>query len=57
MAGRTGQYHNGRYDGIVYLDGHAENGFIPGLPTEPVDLIYLCFPDQTQPAPPSRQIN
>ena len=45
MAGRTGQYHNGRYDGIVYLDGHAENGFIPGLPTEPVDLIYLCFPN------------
>jgi len=45
MAGRTGQFHNGRYDGIVYLDGHAENGFIPGLPTEPVDLIYLCFPN------------
>jgi len=45
MAGRTGQYHNGRYDGIVYLDGHAENGFIPSLPTKPVDLIYLCFPN------------
>ncbi len=45
MAGRTGKYRNGRYDGIVYLDGHAENGFIPGLPTEPVDLIYLCFPN------------
>jgi LL-diaminopimelate aminotransferase len=45
MAGRTGQYRNGRYDGIVYMDSHAENGFIPGLPTEPVDLIYLCFPN------------
>jgi LL-diaminopimelate aminotransferase len=45
MAGRAGQYRNGRYDGIVYLDGHAQNGFIPGLPTEPVDLIYLCFPN------------
>ena len=45
MAGRTGSYRNGRYDGIVYLDGHAENGFIPDLPTEPVDLIYLCFPN------------
>jgi LL-diaminopimelate aminotransferase len=45
MAGRTGNYRNGRYDGIVYLDGHAQNGFIPSLPTEPVDLIYLCFPN------------
>ncbi|WP_319404604.1 LL-diaminopimelate aminotransferase [uncultured Desulfosarcina sp.] len=45
MAGRTGPYRNGRYDGIVYLDGHAENGFIPDLPREPVDLIYLCFPN------------
>jgi LL-diaminopimelate aminotransferase len=45
MAGRTGQYRDGRYDGIVYLDGNAENGFIPDLPEEPVDLIYLCFPN------------
>ena len=45
MAGRTGKYRNGRYDGIVYLDGNEENGFIPGLPQEPVDLIYLCFPN------------
>lgn len=45
MAGRTGQYANGRYDGIVYLDGSAQNGFIPDLPKKPVDLIYLCFPN------------
>ncbi len=45
MAGRTGPYRNGRYDGIIYLDGRAENGFIPDLPSEPVDLIYLCFPN------------
>ena len=45
MAGRTGQFNNGRYDGIVYLDSHMENGFIPDLPLEPVDLIYLCFPN------------
>ena len=45
MAGRAGQYRRGRYDGIVYLDGHAQNGFIPALPAEPVDLIYLCFPN------------
>ena len=45
MAGRTGHYRNGRYDGIVYLDGNADNGFIPDLPRQPVDLIYLCFPN------------
>jgi LL-diaminopimelate aminotransferase len=45
MAGRTGPYRNGRYDGVVYLDGNAENGFIPELPEAPADLIYLCFPN------------
>jgi LL-diaminopimelate aminotransferase len=45
MAGRTGIFQDGRYEGIVYLDSHAENHFIPDLPSEPVDLIYLCFPN------------
>ncbi len=45
MAGRTGAFRNGRYEGIVYLDGNARNGFIPDLPDVPVDLIYLCFPN------------
>ena len=45
MAGRTGPYRDGRYDGIVYLAGTAENGFVPDLPEVPVDLIYLCFPN------------
>lgn len=45
MAGRTGGYSAGRYDGIVYLESTVENAFIPALPSEPVDLIYLCFPN------------
>ncbi len=47
MAGRAGKWNKetGRYDGLVYLDGNRENGFIPALPTQPVDLIYLCFPN------------
>ncbi|MGD9304077.1 MAG: LL-diaminopimelate aminotransferase [Desulfobacterales bacterium] len=45
MAGRTGAFDNGRYDGIVYLEGSRENGFIPDFPEENVDLIYLCFPN------------
>ncbi len=45
MAGRTGLFENGRYDGIVYLECNKENGFIPEIPSEPVDIIYLCFPN------------
>ncbi|MEW8205174.1 MAG: LL-diaminopimelate aminotransferase, partial [Candidatus Thiodiazotropha taylori] len=45
MAGRTGAAENGRYTGLTYLDGTKENGFIPELPSEAVDLIYLCFPN------------
>ena len=45
MAGRTGPASDGRYAGLTYLDGNKANGFIPGLPAEPVDLIYLCFPN------------
>lgn len=45
MAGRTGDFKDGRYEGIVYLDATKENGFSPSLPTEKVDLIYLCFPN------------
>ncbi|MCU7890628.1 MAG: LL-diaminopimelate aminotransferase [Candidatus Thiodiazotropha sp. (ex Ustalcina ferruginea)] len=45
MAGRTGQAEDGRYSGLTYLDGNKANGFIPDLPSEPVDLIYLCFPN------------
>ena len=45
MAGRTGSYADGRYQGITYLDSTRENNYVPDLPTEPVDLIYLCFPN------------
>lgn len=45
MAGRTGEASDGRYQGLVYLDGNRENGFMPAPPSESVDLIYLCFPN------------
>lgn len=45
MAGRTGSFHDGRYDGITYLESTRQNRFIPALPSENVDLIYLCFPN------------
>jgi LL-diaminopimelate aminotransferase len=45
MAGRTGEFNDGRYEGVVYLDSTAENNFLPELPKEDVDLIYLCYPN------------
>ncbi len=46
MAGRTGAPDaQGRYAGIVYLPCTAAGGFLPAPPAEPVDLVYLCFPN------------
>jgi len=45
MAGRTGGFAGGRYSDIVYLDSTMENNFLPDIPEQSVDLIYLCFPN------------
>lgn len=45
MAGRTGAFKDGRYGKIVYLESTKENDFVPAPPSVPVDLIYLCFPN------------
>ena len=46
MAGNTGEANEaGQFDGLVYLPCTAENDFTPALPSEPVDLIYLCYPN------------
>ena len=47
MAGRTGDYdaQTGRFDKVIYMPCTAENGFVPDLPEEVPDLIYLCFPN------------
>lgn len=45
MAGRADEFEGGRYGGIVYLDSVKENNFVPDLPKQQVDLIYLCFPN------------
>lgn len=45
MAGRTGVFADGRYEGLVYLEGNRQNGFVPAPPDEPVDLLYLCYPN------------
>lgn len=45
MAGRSGDFVDGRYENFTYLEGTYDNNFKPVLPKEPVDLIYLCFPN------------
>ena len=55
MAGRTGEAKDGRYEGLVYMEGNKTNGFIPDLPSEPVDLIYLCFPNNPTGAMATRE--
>lgn len=45
MAGRAGHLVDGRWSRIEYLPCTAENGFIPSLPKDNPDVIYLCYPN------------
>ena len=46
MFGRTGPaLSNGGYQGLISLPCTPENGFVPDPPAEPVDVVYLCFPN------------
>lgn len=45
MAGRTGDIVDGMFEGVTYMPCTAENDFTPSFPTEHVDLIYLCSPN------------
>ena len=47
MSGRSGKFNENTktYENIVYMPVTAENNFIPELPKEKVDMIYLCFPN------------
>ncbi|AFZ22493.1 LL-diaminopimelate aminotransferase apoenzyme [Cylindrospermum stagnale PCC 7417] len=46
MAGNTGVANDkGEFEGLVYLPVTAENNFTAEIPSQKVDLIYLCFPN------------
>ena len=46
MAGRAGDLQgNGKWSKIVYLPCTEENDFVPSLPAEKVDIVYLCYPN------------
>jgi LL-diaminopimelate aminotransferase len=45
MAGRASAWKDGRYEGLVYLESTEANDYVPALPKEKVEVIYLCFPN------------
>ena len=46
MAGKTGHISsNGYFEGIIYLPCNEENNFVPDIPKERPDLIFLCYPN------------
>ncbi len=47
MAGRCGDYDEARrvWSNVIYMPCTAENGFVPEIPKERPDLIYLCVPN------------
>lgn len=56
MAGNTGEANeSGAYEGIHYMPCDAENGFVPEIPQERVDLIYLCYPNNPTGATATRE--
>ena len=56
MAGHTGDPDaRGAYEGLRYLKGTDANGFIPDIPTERCDLVYLCFPNNPTGAVATRE--
>lgn len=56
MAGHTGDVNEkGEYEGLVYLPITAANDFTAQIPTEKVDLVYLCFPNNPTGAVATRE--
>lgn len=45
MAGRAGELTNGKWSKLVYIPCTAENDFVPAIPSQKVDIIYLCYPN------------
>ena len=47
MSGRTGNYDKAseKWSNVTYMPCTAENSFVPELPKERADVIYLCYPN------------
>lgn len=47
LAGRLGDWNDqiGQWSDLTYLSSNEANQFIPKLPKQAVDVIYLCYPN------------
>lgn len=47
MAGRTGEFVEAteQWSNVIYMPCTSDNDFVPELPKEVPDVIYLCFPN------------
>lgn len=45
MAGRAGEFQNGKWSNVHYMPCNAENSFIPQIPDHHLDIVYLCYPN------------
>ncbi|MDR1896622.1 MAG: LL-diaminopimelate aminotransferase [Prevotellaceae bacterium] len=45
MAGRLGSLVGNVWNNLEYLPCTSENNFIPELPSKPVNVVYLCYPN------------
>ena len=47
MSGKTGEYLKDKecWSNVIYMPCTAENNFVPELPKETPDIIYLCLPN------------
>jgi len=56
MAGHTGPAdESGVYQGLVYLPCTPANGFVPEIPGEKLDIVYLCYPNNPTGAVATRE--
>jgi LL-diaminopimelate aminotransferase len=57
IFGRSGFFNRakGLYEGLVYMPCTEENGFFSPVPSEKVDLIYLCSPNNPTGAVASKE--
>jgi LL-diaminopimelate aminotransferase len=55
MAGHTGPAGQSGYEGLLYMPVGPDNGFVPEIPKEKVDLVYLCYPNNPTGAAATRE--
>lgn len=57
MAGRAGSFgDDGRWANLIYMPCVESNGFVPELPSEVPDLIYLCYPNNPTGGAASKEV-